>query len=368
MKTIVLKHEEMLLALLRSALTLNTADERIFYNVNDKQWKDCFLLAVDHGVKALAFDGVLTLSEERRPPQKLFLQWALSVSDSEKLYEKHCCTVSELSDYYSKHGIATMQMKGVGFSTYYPKPEHREGGDIDIFTRSADTSAMSDDEANALADTLMEKQGIDVERTTYKHSVFFYKGIPFENHKCYLNVKTVKMSVPVEMELRKVDKPVKTSLLDGKYVINTPSDAFNTLFISFHAMQHVGSGICLHHICDWACLLNRCGMDLPAELTDRRYHRMLSMLNSFAARFLGCEAPTTCTEKELDMFYDVIMRSKKDADIESSNPVVILYTKVSHLFRYAVMRKKILGESVIRCFAGSIVSHLCKPSTIFTRN
>ncbi|MCS3155123.1 nucleotidyltransferase family protein [Phocaeicola dorei] len=43
-------------------------------------------------------------------------------------------------------------MKGVGLSTYYPIPSHREGGDIDIFTYSADHSRKSDAEANLLAD------------------------------------------------------------------------------------------------------------------------------------------------------------------------------------------------------------------------
>lgn len=55
----------------------------------------------------------------------------------------------------------------MGLSTYYPIPSHREGGDIDIFTYSADHSRKSDAEANRLADRLMEEKGIEVD---FEHS------------------------------------------------------------------------------------------------------------------------------------------------------------------------------------------------------
>ena len=69
-------------------------------------------------------------------------------------------TVQELQQFYRGHGIASVQMKGVGFSAGYNMPHHREVGDIDIFNYSADTSVMNHKEANTLADKLMEKGDI----------------------------------------------------------------------------------------------------------------------------------------------------------------------------------------------------------------
>lgn len=81
-----------------------------------------------------------------------------------------------------------MTLKGVGLSTLYPIPSHREGGDIDIYTFSGSES-ISDSEANQLADSLIEQQGqkIDVDKTP-KHSVFYFNGILVENHKTFTNV------------------------------------------------------------------------------------------------------------------------------------------------------------------------------------
>ena len=94
-------------------------------------------------------------------------------------------------------------MKGVGLSTYYPIPSHREGGDIDIYTFSADKNRMTDEQANRLADELMERQGIPIEMHSYKHSNFYYKGIPVENHKVFLNVEHYPIAVQVDALLKR---------------------------------------------------------------------------------------------------------------------------------------------------------------------
>lgn len=96
---------------------------------------------------ALAWDGIQTLPACLQPPKALKLNWAMAVENYEKRYRRYCHTIAELSAFYKIHGITTVQLKGVGLSTYYPIPSHREGGDIDIFTYSADHSRKSDAEA-----------------------------------------------------------------------------------------------------------------------------------------------------------------------------------------------------------------------------
>ena len=130
----LLKHELMLLELLRAALNQDKANREQFDSCTSETWCECYKLAVQQGVMALAWDGVSTLPEERMPPRSLKLKWALVVERYEKRYRHYCHVIKQLSDFYALHGIATMQLKGVGFSSYYPIPEHREGGDIDIYS------------------------------------------------------------------------------------------------------------------------------------------------------------------------------------------------------------------------------------------
>ena len=159
MKTVALNtSERMLFALLRASLHQKEAEQTFFQQVSEEDWKQCYRLAAKQGVMALAWDGIITLPTDLQPPRALKLTWGMAVQDYEAKYARYCRTIQELSAFYAEHGIVTVQMKGVGLSSYYPVPAHREGGDIDIFTFSADKSEMTDAEANRLADKLMMPQ------------------------------------------------------------------------------------------------------------------------------------------------------------------------------------------------------------------
>lgn len=190
--------ERMLLALLRAALNGCAAEPSVFCGATDAHWTACYRLAVSQGVKCLAWDGVLTLPAELRPFEDLRLTWLVKVDRYEQHYAHYCRTIQELSLLYASHGIRTVQIKGVGLSSYYPVPSHREGGDLDIFTSSADAARLTDEQANDLADELMRRQGIEVTMHSYKHSNFYYRGVPVENHKCFLNVKRYKVAVQLD--------------------------------------------------------------------------------------------------------------------------------------------------------------------------
>ena len=216
------KSEQMLFALLRSSLHEQEVEQVFFHEATDNDWKQCYQTAISQGVMALAWDGVMRLPQELHPAKNLKLAWAMAVERYETKYLRYCKTVNELSAFYAQHGITTVQLKGVGFSTYYPVPSHREGGDIDIYTYSSDKNKMSDADANALADTLMQEQGIEVEMHSYKHSNFYYKGVPIENHKSFLNVKDIKEAVLANELLNRYLNPREVSLAEGRVLIPSP--------------------------------------------------------------------------------------------------------------------------------------------------
>lgn len=193
------RHERMLFALLRASLHEQKTETALFKDSTNEEWKQCYRLAVSQGVMALAWDGVMKLPVELQPPLSVKLAWAVAVEAYEKRYLHYCRTINELSHFYAQHGIAVMQLKGIGFSTLYPVPTHREGGDIDIYTYSADKNRMSDEKANRLANSLIRQKNINVDtKHSPKHSVFYYKGVPIENHKTFLNVESYQVAVQAE--------------------------------------------------------------------------------------------------------------------------------------------------------------------------
>lgn len=361
------KHERMLFALLRASLHEREIDDiQPFQTASDYNWNLCYEMAARQGVLALAWDSLHKLPVNIGPDRMLRLKWGLTVNGFEAKYERYCQTIAELSAFYAEQGIVTMQMKGVGFSASYPIPAHREGGDIDIFTYSADKTKMTDEEANRLADTLIQQQGIDVETHSPKHSNFYYKGIPIENHKNFLNVERYKVAIQADAILRKIMNPKPTELLGGKYTILTPSSAFNTLFLAFHAAQHYGSGLALHHLCDWAIQISRHGVQLPEELTDKHFREGIAAFTWLSNQLLGTsEAVNGGEELAKEMFEEILHPKFAAKQVPASSKWGILVYKTRRFLYRSKISNRILYTPLWKKVWSSVVAHVRHPETIF---
>ena len=357
------KSEEMLFALLRASLQEKRTETSFFVDVTETDWNECFLLAKKQGVMALAWDGVLALPNHLRPPLTLKLQWGVKVDRYEKQYIRYCRTIDKLSRLYARNGIATMQLKGVGFSSLYPIPCHREGGDIDIYTYAADKERMSDAEANELANCLMEQQGIEVDTHSPKHSVFYYKGVPIENHKTFLNVETYQVAVKVERTLKENMKPQITTLDVGEVL--TPSPLFNTLFIAFHAMQHYGSGLALHHLCDWAMILRRYGLQVPEEIKKEPFYEGIAAMTKLCNRYLGTSVHVEGGDDIVDTMLHEILYPCSLVHIPTRNKIGIVIYKIKRLLYVHKLKSRVLPSSLFNRIWKSVVFHICNPRTIF---
>lgn len=369
----VLKRSElMLFALLRSALHGTKVQTAIFEGVTDADWIECYDKAARQGVLAFAWDGVELLPSQMHPPKQLKIRWAMSVDRYEEKHRRYCSTVQQLQQFYAAHGIVAVQLKGVGFSSNYSRPHHREGGDIDIFTFSADTSKLSHSQANSLADELMRQQGIDVQMHGYKHSNFHYKGIPVENHKFFLNVQLNRKFMPMlDNLLRKLISPVEVELYNGEYRILVPSAEFNTLFISCHAFQHYGSGIALHHLYDWAVLLNNYGLEIPSEVKNEKFLRAIAAFTHLCNTYLGTKVDLgsfpegyedMSGEMLKEMFYPLYTKR-----VPYTNKMSILLYKTRKVLRSARLANDVFGASLIGRLSESAMAHLKDPSLIFSR-
>lgn len=366
------KGENMLFALLKSSLNNETAVESAFTGASQDDWKLCYNTAVKQGVLALAWEGIQTLPVDLHPQKQLKFAWAMSADKYEAKHRKYCQTVQELQQFYKEHGIAAVQMKGVGFSAGYNNPHHREGGDIDIFTYSADTAKMSHKQANDLADILMEQQGIKVEMHGYKHSNFIFKGIPVENHKYFLNVQiNRKLLGSLNELLHKVLEPREVELHNGEYKILVPSPQFNTIFISCHAFQHYGSGIALHHLYDWATIMKNHGLHLPDSVQNENFLRGIAAMTHLCNKYLGTVInldsypdgyEQMANEMLEEMLYPIYSKT-----VPYRNKFKILIYKTRKVLRSAKLASDVFGVSIIGRLMESFIAHIKNPSLIFYR-
>jgi hypothetical protein len=338
--------EQMLFALLRASLHEQAPEASFFGEATAEDWERCYRLAVTQGVMALAWDGVAKLSREQQPPKRLKLTWATAVEAYEQKYLRYCQTVDELARLYANHGIATMQFKGVGFSMHYPVPCHREGGDVDIYTYSLNTARMSHAEASTLADRLIEQQGIEVDVENDKHSFFYYKGVPIENHKSFLKISTGPLFVHTDKVLHQYMAPTMTALPVGQ--VMTPSVAFNSLYLAFHAARHHGSGLALHHLCDWAVLVSRCGLQMPAEVSDKRFLRFVDVFTMLCNRYLGTTLKAEADEVLACEVLNEMLHPRHTAEVKGKGEIGVLVHKLQLLFYYHKLRNRVFKDTFIK--------------------
>ena len=366
------KSEQMLFALLKGSLNNTAAETEVFANASAQVWEQCCAIASKQGVLALAWEGVQTLPLELQPPKQLKFKWAMRVEKYEARHRRYCETVQELQQFYKGHGIVAVQMKGVGFSAGYNQPHHREGGDIDIFTYSADCSKMSHREANSLADKLMEQMGNSVEMHGYKHSNFYFKGIPVENHKYFLNVQVNRKFLGgLNDLLREVLEPQVAELYNGEYKIIVPSPTFNTLFISCHAFQHYGSGIALHHLYDWATILKNHGLHIPDEIKNEKFLRAIAAMTHLCNEYLGTRIPLDSFPHGYEEMSDEMLKEMLypiySKIVPHTGYAKIFFYKTRKVLRSAKLANDVFGASIFGRLMESFIAHLMHPSTIFGR-
>ena len=299
-------------------------------------------------------------------PEALKLNWAMAVENYEKRYLRYCHTIAELSAFYKTHGITTVQLKGVGLSTYYPIPSHREGGryrHLHLFGQTI--PRKSDAEANRLADRLMEEKGIEVDfEHSEKHSMFYYKGIPIENHKTFINSETYRIAVKMDKLLQKLLQPVSAEL-DGKCSILIPSSTFNTVISRFSCRPALCTRLALHHLCDWACLLNRYDLHIPEEVTDIRFRNMILAMTRLCNDYLGTSVPVYGGEELAEEILREIIRPPYTMSVPAKNKWGILVYKTKRMLHTHRACNSVLRISLCKWVGNSILLHLRSPHTIF---
>ena len=75
-------------------------DSFTFEGITGADWKECYNIASQQGILALAWEGVLLLPKELQPPKPLMLQWGLSVEKYEVKHRRYCAVAEELQQLY----------------------------------------------------------------------------------------------------------------------------------------------------------------------------------------------------------------------------------------------------------------------------
>lgn len=268
--------EEALFALLREALWGEAFDGGLLERLDAASWESLYRLAAEQGVLGLLWEALGRQPDFRQPPRPLRLRWAFETRRIERRWHRQLRTIGRLAAFYARHGIPMMLLKGYGLSRYYPVPEHRPCGDIDIwlFGRRAEGDAA-----------LSREWGIEIDLLPEHHSVFRLDDIPVENHYEFLNTSHAA-DARYERQLRFQAAAPCEQVSMGETRVYLPPATFQALFLLRHAAVHfAGKGIGLRHFADWMLFVahNHRRIDWPVVEAAVRESGMSLFVEGFCA-------------------------------------------------------------------------------------
>ena len=253
------------------------------------QWNAVMRLAKTQALMGLIGDVLLTRVEIRESLPPKFVERLQDIPmTSVGMHSQMNMTLQLLVMTLRKVGIDPVLLKGQGLSRYYPTPELRQCGDIDIYVGKANYDKAYD----AISSIVSE---ID-DRSKISNWMHFDAKIG-----------TVMVEVHQKadyMSSHRSDKIYRNFMLKGlsedlsvlkfgEVDVMTPNDTYNAFYIFCHLWRHFStSGVGLRQFCDWACFLHtHVGkLDLPylkKMITDLGFMKPWQVFGCFLVRDLG---------------------------------------------------------------------------------
>jgi len=272
-----------LLELLKGALNSNPAD---IAPLDTAQWEQIFWLARKHGVVTIINDAIEMLPPQLQPQGDIALSWTLSAERTRYHYAQQAHVLETIDSKASSEGIPYVLLKGMSLARYYPRPDSRPCGDIDI------CFPHNYERGNALL-------GNPNAKTDGKHSELIVDGVTIENHLHFLDLNY------------KSQKDAEAYIWNALQEV--PSDHFlppmaDMVYLLMHTVCHLTAKykLPLRNIIDWGMFLKANQTTLnPKEC--QKVVKALGMKDAFnILTFLSSDIIGT----NLDMFIDGHIRAK----------------------------------------------------------
>ena len=290
MESTITVAQQQFLELLRAGLWGKTADASLF---QDKvEWKTIFKIAHEQTVPILVVDGMQTLPEGIAPKKQTIYKIAIKRITNSRVHKLTNSTINRITTLLKAEGIPSILLKGQGIAQYYPNPESRMCGDIDIYV-----GMENFDKACAI----LKREGATDLTNQEEHEFHIaldLDGSTIEVHKKSDAISNKKLNESLqEWNIRYLD----TKLADGSLpvwdnegtAINLPDPTYNAFYIIHHAVRHMLSeGIGLRHVCDWMIFLYTHydqidAKELKATLTEFKMTQAWEQFGALATEFLG---------------------------------------------------------------------------------
>lgn len=223
-----------------------------FRHVTD--WQEICTLFEKHAILPLTSELVPLIPEEYAAVKKT---WNDSIQSNVCQYLRLSQQQELLLGAFRKSNIPVVVLKGTSASQYYPVPECRQMGDVDLLVRPEDY----DRAVSCLLDGGCEETTDADEAKTGRHRSFRCHGIPAELHRHFSSC-----IMPENAEA--LDRMLFDGIEAGRTVL---PDMLNGIVLIEHIALHLEGGLGFRQTVDWWMFADKC-------LGDAEWEREFSAL------------------------------------------------------------------------------------------
>lgn len=304
-------------------------------------WWRLFRLMQQNHVAAMTADTMAALEV----PREVKIPWLAERDKAERWHRYQEEVQQEIVGIMKQHGIETLVLKGTHTAQYYPKPELREFGDLDLYFFDRH------DEADKVAAEVLK---VTVSNEAHHHSKYNYRGVTVESHYDFVNSHYPPSNSRYEVLLKEL----------------VPSPTFEVLFLLRHMAGHfAASRITLRDLVDWTLTCRALHDKVDWGMVEKTIHNFgmtafVASLNNIATQRFGIQMPTLSYDHPITLSRiekDIIYGSMDDCEGDGISRMV---WKMRRWEALKWKRKMVYNDSNFRLWFASLTAHAAKPRSI----
>ena len=308
--------------------------------IDASTWWSLFRLMQQNHVAAMTADTIATLDV----PREVKIPWLAERDKTSRWHRYQREVQQEIVDTMSRHGIDTLVLKGTHTAQYYPIPELREFGDLDLYFY----------DRHEEADNLMhQKLGVSITNDAHHHSKYNYRGVTIESHYDFVNTHYPPSNRRYEALLKEL----------------APSPTFEVFFLLRHMACHfAASRITLRDLVDWTltcrALQDKVDWSMVQD-TVKQYgmEPFFDALNTIVSQHLSNSAtqPPSHSVTQSPFEHDLLNGSVTD---HATDGLARLGWKLRRWRANRWKHRMVFSDSETSLLLASLTSHSMKPASI----
>lgn len=218
-------------------------------------------------VLELTAPTIFSIKNEAKPQEQLVWQLTCDYLLNQKTYKQHCLFIAELVSAMQEAGCHPILLKGVAVARYYPIPQDRRCGDIDIYVPKVEYPT-----ALEVLKRYATQEQIAHAIEFNEHYQIFIGEIEVELHHIANGLTDNPNNPDLQQMANHWLLPERSTYIniEGKELL-VPHPQYEIVYLLAHLWHHFAeiNGIGLRQICDLAMMLHNRHEEILPELLEQ---------------------------------------------------------------------------------------------------